>query len=83
MNQANERVIPFLVAADKGRRADLSSPAGAWGPGGPTAGQWRGGEGATGAHWPQEIDSHRSGKVPLTEERWECILHLRDKYGQK
>lgn len=80
LNQADERVIPFLMALNRERHAVRSIPAEAQGPKGPKAGQSREGAGANGEQWPQGIDSHRSGKVPSTEERWECIEHLRHEY---
>lgn len=77
LDPADECVIPFLTASNRGRHAEQSSPAAAQGPEGPKAGQWREGKGATGAHWPQGIDSQRSGTAPSREETWECIWHLR------
>lgn len=55
--QTDENVLPFLMASDREGRAEQASPAEARGPEGPTADQWKGREGATGAHWPQESDS--------------------------
>ena len=83
LTQAAEPVLPFLMATHRGGHAERSSPAEAQGPEGPTAGQWRGGQGATGANWPQGIDSHISGTSPSAAGGWECIMHLRDDYRKR
>lgn len=69
------------MASHRGGRAARSSPAEAQGPEGPIAGQWREGGVATGTHWPQGSDSHRSGTAPSAGERWVCIKHLGDNTG--
>lgn len=46
------------MASNRGGHEERSIPAEPRGPEGPTAGQWMGGKGATGAHWPQGIDLH-------------------------
>lgn len=81
MSKATEgfrHVIPFLVALNTRGRAEQSIPAVEQGPQGPTADQWKGDKGATGAHWLQGTGSHRSRRAPSMEERQGCIWHLRD-----
>lgn len=77
LSQADERVIPFLMASHRGGHAEKSIPAEAPAPEGPTAGQWREEEEATGARWHQGTDSHSSGTAPSTGGGWVCIRHLR------
>ena len=58
LNPADEHILPFLMASNRGGHAEPSTPAEAQGPEDPTAGQWRGGVEANGEQWPQGIDSH-------------------------
>lgn len=55
--QTDEHVLPFLMESHREGRAERANPAEARGPEGPTDDQWKGREGATGEHWPQEIGS--------------------------